>query len=260
MNTPEIINTAESNNSVGAEKEATQIKDSITEKKDGLSIYYVAHDLKGLIGRISGLNSLLRVKLVNDTNSEVTEYSNMINSMCEQGNQMISDFIFKDSLNHKKDYQQTRSLVLLNDLIQCQSRIHQLLAHKKEIELIMIIPEENIYCFVNTEDIKRVIDNLLSNAVKFTSREGNIRVELHVFIESVVMEISDSGIGIPMELQKELFFSYTKAKRLGTENEYSTGLGLTIAKKIIEMNDGTISLNSSENIGTTVSVEFKRIV
>ncbi|MBI3518116.1 MAG: HAMP domain-containing histidine kinase [Bacteroidetes bacterium] len=254
----------EINNAVGSktiddiERQVSHTEHFKEERKEGLSIYHVAHDLKGLIAKISGLNSLLAVKLAHQPASDLHEFSRMINTVCEQGNNMLNDFIFNDKLNQKKNYSQTCAWISINDLVKHQSQIHYLLAKSKDIEINLSIPSEDNFCFVNPDDIKRVIDNLLSNAIKFTLRKGFIQVKLHALSNSVVIEITDSGIGIPATLQKELFLPYSNAKRLGTENEPTTGLGLAIIKKIVEINKGLIILRSDENSGTTISIEFKR--
>lgn len=258
MNKKEIISSTSSKTIVDYEKGVQITKNQEADKQDELNLYDVAHDLKGLIAKISGLNSLLNLKLIGNSTSDLMEFSSMINTVCEQGSKMISNFIFNDKLNQTKNYQQTRTLALLNNLIQEQSLIHQILAKKKKIEFTVVLPNEKIYCYINSEDLKRVIDNLLSNALKFTPKKGNIRIELKVFENNVVIEIADSGIGIPIDLQQELFSPYSKTQRPGTENEPSTGLGLSIVKKIIDMNKGVVALNSDENNGTKVSVKLQR--
>lgn len=254
----EINKAVNSSTIIASTSENVIAENSQIPNEEPLNIYHVAHDLKGLITKISGLNSLLKLNLNDNSNPEISDISDLFETICLQGDHMINDFIFNNTLNQPKDYQLSYSSVLLNDVIKGQSIIHQLLARKKEIELEITIPDEKIHCFINGEDFKRVIDNLLSNAVKFTPRKGTIQIELNVHEDNAIIEIVDSGIGISIDLQKELFLPHSKVQRLGTENEPSTGLGLTIVKKIIEMNKGAITLSSIEGVGTSISIQFKR--
>ncbi|MCM8530541.1 MAG: ATP-binding protein [Lentisphaeraceae bacterium] len=103
---------------------------------------------------------------------------------------------------------------------------------------------------------KRIFLNLLSNAIKFTPSSGDISMSIVEQGEKALITISDSGIGIPKEMIPKLFDKYTEASRSGTDGEASTGLGMSIVKELIESNKGTITVESSEDEGTTFSLLF----
>ncbi len=102
----------------------------------------------------------------------------------------------------------------------------------------------------------RVVENLLSNAVKFTDPGGQITISLKQEGRRVMLQISDTGIGIPAHLQPTLFNMFTKAGREGTQGETTTGLGLYIVKQIVEMHGGTIRVVSQENVGTSFFIHL----
>jgi CheY-like chemotaxis protein len=111
----------------------------------------------------------------------------------------------------------------------------------------------------------QVITNLLSNAVKFTPDQGSIRMDAHFVKEedgvcTVRFEVADSGIGISKEQQVKLFSSFQQAES-GTSRKYGgTGLGLAISKRIIEMMNGRIWIESEHGCGSTFlfTVELRR--
>ena len=72
----------------------------------------------------------------------------------------------------------------------------------------------------------------------------------------MLLQVIDKGIGIPESMQASIFNKFTKAKRKGTEGEQTTGLGLFIAKRIVNMHDGKIWFESIENSGTTFFVRL----
>jgi signal transduction histidine kinase len=104
--------------------------------------------------------------------------------------------------------------------------------------------------------LAQVLDNLVSNALKFTPSGGRVDVRLTSRNGLAVLEVEDTGLGIPEEEQRRLYERFFRSSR-ATENAIpGTGLGLTITKAIVERHGGRIGLESTENVGTTVRVEL----
>jgi signal transduction histidine kinase len=104
--------------------------------------------------------------------------------------------------------------------------------------------------------LAQVLDNLVSNALKFTEAGGRVDVTLSSDDGHVLLEVRDTGLGIPPEEQPLLFDRFFRSSR-ATENAIpGTGLGLTITKAIVERHGGWIRLESEEDVGTTVRVEI----
>jgi signal transduction histidine kinase len=104
--------------------------------------------------------------------------------------------------------------------------------------------------------LAQVLDNLISNALKFTEPGGRVEVTLSAAGSRVLLEVRDTGFGIPPEEQSLLFDRFFRSSR-ATENAIpGTGLGLTITKAIVERHGGRITLESREHFGTTVRVEL----
>jgi two-component system sensor histidine kinase VicK len=105
-----------------------------------------------------------------------------------------------------------------------------------------------------------VLENLISNAVKFTQPTGQVSIILKKKGKNTLLQIKDTGIGIPESLQATIFQKFTKAGRNGTAGEPTTGLGLYIVKQIIEKHQGTIQVESQENVGTTFIIELPGVI
>ena len=88
----------------------------------------------------------------------------------------------------------------------------------------------------------RVIDNLLSNAVKFTPRGGRVRLAARPETGSIVIVVSDTGIGIAKDEQAELFTRFFRASNAVDQAIPGTGLGLSIVRAIVEQHGGSIGL------------------
>jgi signal transduction histidine kinase len=102
----------------------------------------------------------------------------------------------------------------------------------------------------------QMIDNLVSNALKFTPDEGRVDVRLTDAGDHAVVEVSDTGMGIPDEEQKRLFERFFRASSATSRAVPGAGLGLTIVKTIVEAHGGTVGLTSREGEGTTVRVQL----
>ena len=104
--------------------------------------------------------------------------------------------------------------------------------------------------------LHQVLDNLLSNALKFTSSGGRVDIRLKRVGDTAVLEVADTGLGIPEEEQARLFERFFRSSS-ATENAIpGTGLGLTITKAIVERHGGRIEIESAENEGTTVRIHL----
>ncbi len=106
--------------------------------------------------------------------------------------------------------------------------------------------------FVGDErKIKQVLLNLLSNAVKFTSEGGRIEIKAIPVDGSVEISVSDTGIGITSEDQEKIFEEFRQVGTADAQKHEGTGLGLTLAKKFVELHWGRIWVESEVGKGST---------
>lgn len=104
--------------------------------------------------------------------------------------------------------------------------------------------------------INSCILNLISNAIKFTPKDGVVKIRTYKNQDKVVLEVRDNGIGISKEVSECIFKIDSFHSTIGTANEKGTGLGLKIAKELVEKNGGKISIESSEGKGCMIRVEL----
>lgn len=120
-----------------------------------------------------------------------------------------------------------------------------------EIEFIYAGP---LAVFQDKKIFRNILMNLLSNAIKYSVDGKKIQVMTGLSGDNVFVSVKDSGIGIPLESQKELFSIFFRANNAA--HIQGTGLGLNIVKKYVEMMEGTIQFTSVENEGSTFTIEF----
>ena len=128
------------------------------------------------------------------------------------------------------------------------------LARKKGLDFKYIKDAPEIYGRLDVRFFGRVIQYVLDNAIKFTP-QGQIEVRISADKFGVV-QITDTGIGIPKNKIETIFEPFRQASEGYSRSFEGTGLGLTLAKKFIEILGGSISVKSEENKGSTFTIRF----
>jgi signal transduction histidine kinase len=108
----------------------------------------------------------------------------------------------------------------------------------------------------DAEQLHRALLNLLSNASKYTAERGRIDVEVAVGKNRVRIAIRDTGIGIPQEEQAQLFDRFFRASTARDLAISGNGLGLAIVKSVVDLHDGTITVESAPAEGSCFTVEL----
>ena len=128
--------------------------------------------------------------------------------------------------------------------------------------------EHNVNCFVTADvppieadknGIERVVLNVLSNAVKYTPEGGVIKIYVGFVYNDAYIKIIDNGIGIPKEDLGRVFERFYRVDKARTREMGGTGLGLPIAKEIIEQNKGSIDIKSEYGKGTEVVIRIPAV-
>jgi len=105
----------------------------------------------------------------------------------------------------------------------------------------------------DAERLEQVVTNLVDNAIKFTPQEGEVSIKACVKDEDLMVQVIDTGIGIPAHVLPNLFQRFYQANSSATREADGTGLGLYIAKQIVEGHGGRIWAESTPGRGSTFS-------
>jgi signal transduction histidine kinase len=132
----------------------------------------------------------------------------------------------------------------------------QSLAQRKGISLRFEANTPTALVWCDLERIERVLINLLSNATKFTPAGGNVWVRLEDAGEAVRIEVSDDGPGFPPAMSSRVFERFFQVDMAGTRKYGGTGIGLALAKELVELHGGSISAQSGDGRGATFTVEL----
>ncbi len=112
-----------------------------------------------------------------------------------------------------------------------------------------IIPD----IYMDSERIIMVLQNILDNAIKYTPINGKIEINISLDDKNLKVSVKDSGVGVPKKDQKKIFSKFFRATNVVRMETEGTGLGLFIAKNVVERHGGKIYIDSEEGVGTEVS-------
>lgn len=162
---------------------------------------------------------------------------------------LINDLLDLAKTEELKKYKKKES-VDLNKMLNKTITLMKEKAVRKKVELSLIIKRTLPLVKACPEDIDDALINILDNAIKYTPSEGKVEVIADVDNKKVIVEINDSGIGIPEEDIHHVFDEFYRAENARIIEKEGTGLGLAITKKIIETYGGNINVESKLNKGT----------
>jgi signal transduction histidine kinase len=131
-------------------------------------------------------------------------------------------------------------------------------AAQKEIHLHTESPSQAIYVLSDKQLLLRILDNLISNAIKYSPKERTVWVNISDEADHVHIRVRDEGVGISKEEIPFLFSKYTRLSSRPTNGESSTGLGLSIVKRIVDELNGKIYCESEPGKGSLFTVVLKK--
>ena len=129
-------------------------------------------------------------------------------------------------------------------------------AETKNILFTHRVPNTPFPFVYDTDKIEKVVVNLLSNAFKFTPPGGKVSVSFDARDEEIEIIVADTGTGISKEHLPHLFDRFYQAESTSTRSHEGTGIGLALAKELVELHDGTIRVESTEGFGSRFTVQL----
>ena len=213
----------------------------------------VGHELRTPLNGVLGYTELLKEGIYGNLNDEQNRaLKHIINS----GNHLLNlinellDFAKIQSGKFKvyKDYSS------VYDIVDAAISTIRPSLESKKLNLIKSIKPDLPRLFVDSQKIYQVLLNILSNSIKFTS-EGEIELKVHKNNEKVRFSVRDTGIGISESEIEKIFIDFHQVDGSFTRNYGGTGLGLSLAKYLIEAHDGEIWVDSLPGSGSTFSFE-----
>lgn len=239
-----------------AEREllAAKEKAEVSEKLKDAFIANMSHEIRTPLNVIMGYSNFI-VETYRDTFGEEEK---IFFSSIEQGGQRLMRTV-EHMLNISSIQtgifpmhpEELDLVALLTDRV----RALQHDAKEKNIEVHCIYDVESVRCLLDRYSIEQAFINLLDNAVKFTNK-GSISLGLSVAAGYARITISDTGVGIASDYLPDVFRTYSQENVSYTRQYQGLGLGLALTKRYVELNGGTISVQSEKGSGTTFTIDI----
>lgn len=210
----------------------------------------VAHDLRGPLGGIAGFLEMFLDGQLGELYGSQRETMGLMAKASEDMLKMVNDLldlyaIEKGGLNLKEE-----ETDLAAYLQECHS-LHAMLADQRSINLRLDAESNLPRVELDTKRVRQVISNLISNALKYSPAGSDITLSARSCGDEVEIAVMDQGPGIPKRELPKLFTEFGTAGIRPLSGDRSVGLGLAIAKQIVEAHGGKISVQSQEGSGST---------
>lgn len=214
----------------------------------------LSHELKSPINAIEGYLKIMQDKQVGE---KIEDYAVMIDRSIERLKGMRTLIMDLLDLTRLESGKKMRSIekVDLFEIAKMAMDSMEPLAIQKQVKLYLD-GEENTILLSDKDEMEIIFNNLISNAVKYNKDEGKVFVSLRKESKSTKIIVEDTGIGMTKEDMEKLFQEFVRIRNSKTKNVTGSGLGLSIAKKMVELNGGTIEVESTPDVGSKFIVSL----
>jgi len=231
------------------EQNKTLIKHN-DEKDKFLGI--AAHDLRSPISAIKGSASIIRNLLETGRTNEISRFLDIIEDKSEFSIELINDLLDITKIETGNLTLNLQDLDYL-ELVKSSVEFNQLIAQPKKITIGFNHHLNDLKIRIDRNKTEQVLNNLLSNAIKFSPAESKVQVVVNLVDSYIITEIVDQGPGIPEYEIDSLFKPFHRTSVKASNGESSTGLGLSIVKKIVEGHNGVVNVKSTVGEGSVFS-------
>jgi signal transduction histidine kinase len=212
----------------------------------------MSHELRTPLNAVIGFSDVLKEQYFGELNAKQQEYVKDINESGQHLLSLINDILdlSKIEAGHMDlDLSEfSLPMALGNAMVLVRER-----AHRQQLQLRSDVASDVALVTADERKFKQILINLLTNAVKFSYPGGWVEVTVRRDKNSVVITVKDSGLGIAREDQAAIFEEFHQLKSTGSAKLEGTGLGLSLAKRLVELHGGKIWVESAVGKGAAFS-------
>ncbi len=228
-------------------------------KKEGKEIRFqflsvLSHELKAPLNTVEGYMHMIKDR---ELGEDLNTYDQMIDRSLQRIKGMrnlIMDLLDLTKINFEKKTEKLQK-VKLGDIAQLSIEATNPYAIQKDVN-ISLKDDEKVEYIADPGDMEIIFNNLVSNAVKYNKDNGNVEVVLASETNKISIIVKDTGIGLAQDEQDKLFDEFFRVKSDQTKDITGSGLGLSIVKRIVDLYNGTVEVDSKIGEGTIFKVSL----
>jgi PAS domain S-box-containing protein len=214
----------------------------------------MSHELRTPLNAILGFSQVIRDRHFGEDAARYREYAANIHDSGEMLLALISDILEMSKLEAGK-LELAEEVVDPAQVVESCCTMVASRAQDGGISLTSMLPATPIQLTGDQRALKQILLNLLSNAIKFTPSGGTVSVSVsRTDAGDIRLSVADTGVGIHPSAQSKVFQPFFQIDQTATRGKGGSGLGLAISKRLAELHGGTIGIDSTPGIGTTVTM------
>jgi len=214
----------------------------------------LSHELKSPINAIEGYLRIMQEKQVGEA---IDDYKVMIDRSIERLKGMrglIMDLLDLTKIESGKRNRELK-MIDLHEVAKIVADTVEPLAIQRNIK-VYVDAEENLFINADSYEMEVMLNNFVSNAVKYNKEGGKVYLQLKKTEDYINVVVEDTGIGMTNEEAALLFNDFVRIKNAKTRNISGSGLGLSIAKKMLELYNATVEVESTPDVGTKFMIKI----
>jgi len=213
-------------------------------------ISVVSHQLRTPLSNLGWAIELLMSGKLGKIEKKQTEYFTILKENIGRMGELVKDLLMVSRIETQTLLFKSKEFCLA-ELTQELVKEFEPVAKASNVKVIFNQPKRIPLVFADLFQIRQVVENLLDNAIRYTKNQGDIRIKIEARGNKLYFEIKDNGVGIPLEDQKHIFQKFFRADNAMKYQTQGSGLGLYIAKSIIEKSKGRMGFISQKEQGST---------
>ncbi|MBW9149773.1 sensor histidine kinase [Clostridium sp. CM028] len=217
----------------------------------------ISHELRTPLNLIFSALQVIELKNseIKQEDKNIEKYTDIMKQNCYRLLRIIGNLIDITKIDAGHFFIQMQNNDIVNVVENIVSSIVDYVENKN-ISIVFDTEIEERFMAFDADAMERIILNLLSNAIKFTLSGGKIEVNIYNKLNSVVISVKDTGIGIPIEKQSSIFEKFVQVDKSLSRNREGSGIGLSLVKELVVIHNGTIELESTLDNGSEFRVEI----
>ena len=237
---------------ITARKQAEEKLAELDRRKDQF-LAMLSHELRNPLAPI--LNAVQLLQLQKGQNSVQQKALAIIERQVGQLTHLVGDLL-EVSRAITGRIQLCQEQVAVNSIVERAVETARPLIDQRKHELTVSLPPDPIWLYADASRLEQVVTNLLTNAAKYTKEGGHIWLSAQQEGDKAVLRVRDTGLGIAPAFLPHVFDLFTQAERSSDRSQGGLGIGLTLAKRLVEMHGGTIGVSSTLGQGSEFVVSL----